>query len=134
MFDFCVIFPLRVGKVYPAKATRILQFAGDGGFGYSLQEMEVMNRFKLPIVTLIFNNDTLGWIKHVQQNYYDQNYVSTDFSHVDFAMVAKGFGARSYTATTLQEVRAAMEQEEKPAGPALIDMITDQWETPVQGL
>jgi acetolactate synthase-1/2/3 large subunit len=116
------------------KANRVLQFAGDGGFGYSLQEMEVMNRFKLPIVTMIFNNDTLGWIKHVQQNYYDQNYVSTDFSHVDFATVAKGFGARSYTATNLDEVRAALEQETKPDGPAVIDIISDQWETPVQGL
>ena len=116
------------------RASRILQFAGDGGFGYSLQEMEVMNRFKLPIVTMVFNNDTLGWIKHVQQNYYDQNYVSTDFSHVDFATVAKGFGARGYTATSLDEVRTALEQETKPDGPAVIDIISDQWETPVQGL
>jgi acetolactate synthase-1/2/3 large subunit len=116
------------------KVNRIIQFAGDGGFGYSLQEMEVMNRFKLPVVTLIFNNDTLGWIKHVQQNHYDQNYVSTDFSHVDFATVAKGFGLRSYTATTLDEVRDAFAEEAKPDGPALIDVISDQWETPVQGL
>ncbi|MDC0067635.1 thiamine pyrophosphate-binding protein [Gammaproteobacteria bacterium] len=116
------------------KVNRIIQFTGDGGFGYSLQEMEVMNRFKLPIVTLIFNNDTLGWIKHVQQNRYDQNYVSTDFSHVDFATVAKGFGLRNYTATTLDEVREAFVQEARPDGPALIDVISDQWETPVQGL
>ena len=116
------------------KASRIIQFAGDGGFGYSLQEMEVMNRFKLPIVTIIFNNDTLGWIKHVQQNYYDQNYVSTDFSHIDFATVATGFGARGYTATTLEEVRDALASERNPNGPAVIDVISDQWETPVQRL
>ena len=67
-------------------------------------------------------------------NYYDQNYVSTDFSHVDFATVAKGFGARSYTATTLDEVRDALAKETNPDGPAVIDIISDQWETPVQGL
>ncbi len=39
--------------------------------------------FKLPIVTIIFNNDALGWIMRVQKKRYDQNYVSTAFSHVD---------------------------------------------------
>ena len=54
-----------------------------------------------PVVTFIFNNDTLGWIKHVQRDHYDANYVSTDFEHIDFAMVARGFGLRSYNVATL---------------------------------
>ena len=113
---------------------RILHFAGDGGFGYSLQEMEVMQRAALPVVTFIFNNDTLGWIKHVQRDNYDANYVSTDFGHIDFAMVARGFGLRSYNVATLDELRAALEQERDATGPAVIDIISDQWETPVQRL
>ena len=113
---------------------RILQFAGDGGFGYSLQELEVMARFKLPVVTVVFNNDTLGWIKHVQKDYYDQNYVSTDFSHVDFATVARGLGARGYNAATLEEFRECLSSEANPDGPAVIDVISSQWETPVLGL
>ena len=113
---------------------RFLHFAGDGGFGYSLQEMEVMQRAALPVVTFIFNNDTLGWIKHVQRDNYDANYVSTDFGHIDFAMVARGFGLRSYNVATLDELRAALEQERDATGPAVIDIISDQWETPVQRL
>jgi acetolactate synthase-1/2/3 large subunit len=116
------------------KAKRILQFAGDGGFGYSLAELEVMKRLELPVVTVVFNNDTLGWIKHVQKDYFEQNYVSTDFSHVDFATVAKGFGVRSYTARSIDELKEFMALEESPRGPALIDVISDQWETPVIGL
>ncbi len=122
------------GALAREEADRVLQFAGDGGFGYSLQELEVMKRLNLPVVTLVFNNDTLGWIKHVQKSYYDQNYVSTDFAHVDFATVASGFGARAYTARTLDEVREALAQEANPDGPAVIDVISDQWETPVLGL
>ena len=93
-----------------------------------------MNRFKLPIVTIIFNNDVIGWIKHVQKDRYDQNYISTDFSHVDFATVARGFGVRGYTVTTLEEMRDALSRERNPNGPVVIDVISDQWETPVQGL
>ena len=39
--------------------------------------------FKLPFVTIVFNNDALVWIMRVQKKCYDQNYVSTDYSHVD---------------------------------------------------
>ena len=116
------------------KKNRVIQFAGDGGFGYSVQELEVMNRMKLPVVTVLFNNDTLGWIKHNQKNVFNENYISTDFAHVDFATVAKGFGARSYTVTTIDELNEALAQEKSPQGPVVIEVISDQWETPVLGV
>jgi len=112
------------------KSKRVFNFAGDGGFGYSVQELEVMKRFELPVVTIVFNNDVLGWIKHVQKSFYKGQYISTDFSHVDFATVAKGFGARGYTVRTLDELNDCLKKENAPQGPAVIDVITDQWESP----
>jgi thiamine pyrophosphate-dependent acetolactate synthase large subunit-like protein len=109
----------------------VLLFAGDGGFAYSVQELEVMVRLSLPVVTLIFNNDTLGWIKHVEKKRLADGFISADFSHVDFATVARGFGARGYTASTLGELESALSSERTPAGPALIDVASDQWATPV---
>ena len=113
---------------------RIIQFVGDGGFGYSVADLEVMSRLKLPVVTVLLNNDVLGWIKHVQKDYYKENYVSTDFSHVDFATVAKGFGARGYTARTLGEFEEFLAKEKSPKGPAVIEVISDQWASPIIGL
>ena len=113
---------------------RILHFAGDGGFSYSMQEMEVMSRYKLPILTILLNNDTLGWIKHVQRDHYDQNYVSTDFSHVDFSVAASGFGLRTYRVNGIGELRGYLDKEINPEGPALIEVISDQWTSPVQSL
>lgn len=110
---------------------RVIFFAGDGGFGYSVQELEVMKRLNLPVVGIILNNNTLGWIKHVQRDFYQQNYISTDFSHVDFATVAKGFGARGYNAASLDELKACLDQEKEPQGPAVIDVASDQWESPI---
>lgn len=110
---------------------RILHFAGDGGFSISLQELEVMARLNLPVVTMILNNDTLGWIKHVQKDRYQGNYISTDFSHVDFATVARGFGIEGYTVKSINELDACLNKSAKPDGPVIIDIISDQWETPV---
>ena len=112
-------------------AKRIIHFAGDGGFSLSVQELEVMARLNLPVVTMVFNNDTLGWIKHAQKDYYHGNYISTDFSHVDFATVAKGFGVNSYTARTIDELEDCLNKAEAPDGPMVIDVMSDQWETPV---
>jgi acetolactate synthase-1/2/3 large subunit len=127
--------PGAIGAALACKGKkRILHFAGDGGFSYSMQEMEVMARFKLPVLTIILNNDTLGWIKHVQRDHYDQNYISTDFSHVNFSVVASGFGLRSYRVTDLQQLRECLDKEANPDGPALIEVISDQWSSPVQSL
>lgn len=109
----------------------MLLFAGDGGFAYSVQELEVMARLKLPVVAIVFNNDSLGWVKHTQQKRFKDGHISTDFQHVDFSVVARGFGARDYTVQTTDELTAALEQERCPEGPAVIDVMTDQWETPV---
>ncbi|BEQ15611.1 thiamine pyrophosphate-binding protein [Desulfoferula mesophila] len=113
------------------QAERVFLFAGDGGYAFSLQEMEVMVRLKLPVITCLFNNDVLGWIKHVQLARYGDNHISTDFSHIDFATVAKGFGARAYSVNTLEELGEVLETERRPQGPVMIDMTTDQYETPV---
>ena len=113
------------------KKRRILHFAGDGGFAYSVQELEVMARLELPVVSIIFNNDTLAWIKHGQKIRFKDRYISADFKHIDFSMVARGFGARGYTVSTVGELAAALDKEQFPQGPAVIDMMTDQWETPV---
>jgi thiamine pyrophosphate-dependent acetolactate synthase large subunit-like protein len=72
-----------------------------------------------------------GKIKHFQQQRFKTGYISADFHHIDFATVAKGFGVRGYTARTAEELSEALKNEQSNEGPAVIDVITDQWETPV---
>jgi acetolactate synthase I/II/III large subunit len=110
---------------------RIILLAGDGGFAYSVQELEVMARLKLPVVTLVFNNSILGWIKHIQKQDYDEQYISTDFTHVDFSMVAKGFGAKGYQVDHLEGLTDCFKACSKISNPVVIDITVDQWETPV---
>lgn len=123
--------PAAIGAALAQPKRRILHFAGDGGFAYSAAELEVMARLDLPIVSVIFNNDCLGWIKHIQKSRYQERYISCDFKHIDFETVARGFGVRSYTAASLDEIVQIMAAESSPQGPILIDVPVDSWETPV---
>ena len=90
-----------------------------------------MARLGLPIISIVFNNDSLAWVKHIQRQRFKNNFISTDFHHIDFATVAKGFGVHSHTARTADELGSALSDVKIQSGPAVIDVITDQWETPV---
>ncbi len=113
---------------------RIIHLAGDGGFAYSVQELEVMSRLKLPVLTIVFNNSILGWIKHIQKQDYNERYISSDFSHVDFATVAKGFGAIGHQVENLQGLKSCLSRYTEVDIPVVIDITVDQWETPVLSL
>jgi len=67
----------------------------------------------------------------VQRNRFKEGFISTDFRHVDFATVARGFGTRGYTVRMVDELTTALDKEQFPQGPAVIDVVTNQWETPV---
>lgn len=111
-------------------AGRTVLFAGDGAFAYSVGELEVMRRLQLPITAVILNNSTLGWIKHIQEFALD-DYVSVDFSDVDFSQVARGFGVPAWRVTTPEELEPALSAAASTSGPALVEVVTDQTETPV---
>jgi acetolactate synthase I/II/III large subunit len=113
------------------KQRRILHLTGDGGFGYSIQELETMVRLNLPVVTIVLNNRTLGWIKHIQKNRYQERYLSVDFGPIDFAAVAKGFGAVGHTVETAEQLQECLSRHNQPERPVVIDVAIDPWETPV---
>ena len=39
---------------------------GDGGFGIALNGMMTARDENIPIVTVVFNNSMLGWVRHGQ--------------------------------------------------------------------
>src|SRR5260221_834675 len=39
--------------------------AGDGGWGYSMADVETAARGKLPLIAGVIQNSSLGWVKHL---------------------------------------------------------------------
>jgi acetolactate synthase-1/2/3 large subunit len=109
---------------------RTVLFSGDGAFAYSVGELEVMRRLRLPVTAVVLNNRTLGWIKHIQEFTLD-DYVSVDFADVDFAQVATGFGVPAWRVDQPDDLPAALEAAAAADGPALLDIRTDETETAV---
>ncbi|RYD59941.1 MAG: thiamine pyrophosphate-binding protein, partial [Sphingomonadales bacterium] len=51
----------------------VVCFAGDGGAGFNIQELDTMMRHKLPIVTVVLNNAEWGMSRNAQNLLYGKN-------------------------------------------------------------
>lgn len=112
---------------------RIVCLAGDGGWGYSLTEIETAVRRRLPLVCVILNNSTLAWIKHSAAARYPDAMVSQDFAEVSYADAAKALGAQVSFVDDLTQFDVALKTAfaSKIAQPWVIEARTCGIETPV---
>jgi acetolactate synthase-1/2/3 large subunit len=112
---------------------RIVCLAGDGGWGYSLTEIETAVRRQLPLVCVILNNSTLAWIKHSAAARYPDAMVSQDFAEVSYADAAKALGAQVSFVDDLAQFDVALKTAfaSKAAQPWVIEARTCGIETPV---
>jgi acetolactate synthase-1/2/3 large subunit len=107
--------------------------AGDGGWGYSMTEIETAARMRLPIVSVVLNNSSLAWIKHSATSRYPDGMVSQDFLDVRYADAAKALGAQVTFVDDLHQFEVALKSAlaDQTQGPWVIEARTCDIETPV---
>lgn len=80
---------------------RAISINGDGGMQINIQELNLIAKKRLPVVTFVFDNKALGMIKQFQDLYFGGRYYGTDESHeyysCDFAQIAQAYGIPSIT-------------------------------------
>lgn len=128
--------PAAIGTAFALKdvgsSAKVVCLAGDGGWGYSLNEIEVLTRFQMPVVSIVLNNEVLGWNKHVATRRYPDAMVSQDFALVDYAACAAGLGAKTWRVSTIEEFDEALKEAfEVTDRPTVIEILSSPFETPV---
>ncbi|WP_180379541.1 thiamine pyrophosphate-binding protein [Campylobacter lanienae] len=88
--------PSAIGAAISGK--RAVVISGDGGFQMNIQELEVINRRKLPVKIVIMNNHGLGMVRQFQEAYFEGRNPSTieDYSAPDFKQVALAYKIKAY--------------------------------------
>ncbi len=71
----------------------VLSISGDGGFLYTANEMASAVRHKIPLVSVVFNNNAFGNVKLIQQEWYGGRTIASDLTNPDFVKFAEAFGA-----------------------------------------
>lgn len=114
-------------------APRVVCLAGDGGWGYSLAEVETATRRQLPLICVVLNNSTLGWIRHSAAARYPDAMVSQDFIDVRYSAAAAAMGAQVAFADDLHDFEVALKTafDDQARRPWVIEARTCGIETPV---
>jgi acetolactate synthase I/II/III large subunit len=98
---------------------RVFALIGDGAWAYSLGEVESAVRRDLPVIFVILNNGTLGWMRHGFER--GGKVLSVDFHASDFAAAARSFGATGLSAGPDDDLEAVFAQAVRLDGPSVID-------------
>ena len=109
----------------------VLSITGDGGFLYTATEMASAVRHKIPLVTVVFNNNAYGNVKLIQEEWYGGRTIASDLTNPDFVKFAEAFGAAAERVETPTQLRAALRRGFKRRnGPTLIEMPVGRMPSP----
>jgi acetolactate synthase-1/2/3 large subunit len=109
---------------------RAVVLTGDGALGYAVGELATVAELGLPVTVVVLNNRSLGWIRWYRRITFGRGWEDDDFADVAFNEIARGFGL--HAARVSEPGRLAGALHDALAGPpALLDVITDAWQTPI---
>ena len=112
----------------------VYALVGDGAFLMLNSELTTAIQEKKKINVIVFDNAAFGCINNLQMGngigslctefrYRNEETGKTDgdYIHIDFAKVGEGYGLKTYSAKTPEELRAALEDSKKQEVSTLID-------------
>jgi thiamine pyrophosphate-dependent acetolactate synthase large subunit-like protein/nitrite reductase/ring-hydroxylating ferredoxin subunit len=102
----------------------IVAVAGDGGFCQYLAELTTAVKYKMPIKTIILNNNELGKISK-EQRAGEFDVWATDLINPDFAAYANSCGALGLKVTAAAQIPEALAQLFAHNGPGLVEVAAD---------
>jgi len=109
---------------------RAVVLTGDGALGYAVGELATVAELGLPVTVVVLNNRSLGWIRWYRRITFGRGWEDDDFADVAFDEIARGFGL--HAARVSEPGRLAGALHDALAGPpALLDVVTDAWQTPI---
>ncbi len=124
-------FAMALGAKDARPDVPVVSIAGDGGFMYTVQELATAVRHRIPLVTVVFNDNAYGNVRRMQVEKYGNRVIASDLTNPDFPRLAESFGVTGLRASTPDELRAALQRALDAGAPALIEVpcgpMPDPW-------
>ena len=87
----------------------VLHVTGDGSFRMNCNELCTEEFYQLPIITLLFNNSTLGMVRQWQHLIYNERYSQTTLNRgPDFAKLAEAYGVHGVKISDVETLRKTL--------------------------
>ena len=113
--------PAALGAQLAVPGKRVIHIAGDGGFKMTGNELYTIAALKLPVISIIVNNNGLGMIRQLQKFFYQEQYYSANLPPMmDFVAYAGAFGVPAAVADSAEAFKQAFDVAWNSSGPYLI--------------
>ena len=117
---------------FPEK--QVFTLSGDGGFAMVMQDIITQVKYQLPIINVVFSNDSFGFIEAEQED-TEQKKFGVFLEDADFGKASEALGADSFTITDYHQLRPAFDAAQKSTRPVVIDVkIENKRPVPVEDL
>lgn len=82
-----------IGAQIANPGSRVIHISGDGSFRMNMNELATVSAYKLPIISIVVKNHTLGMVRQWQKLFFNQRYSATDLPDVvEYDKLASAFG------------------------------------------
>lgn len=98
----------------------------DRGFQISIQDLQTIRDYRLPIKVLIFKSKGHSIIRNIQRDYFGGRFVGTDheirLGSAPLIQIAKTFGFPTFEATHASQLSSTLREWLKTTGPAVCEI------------
>ena len=100
----------------------VVHCTGDGCFRMNCHELCTVEHYNIPIITVIFNNQTLGMVRQWQNLIYGKRFSQTDLDRgPDFVKLANAYGIDGGRAASQEEFEAIFRKAVESGKPWVIE-------------
>ncbi|OPY66918.1 MAG: putative 2-ketoarginine decarboxylase AruI [Syntrophorhabdus sp. PtaU1.Bin050] len=112
--------PAAIGAKLARPDRPCLSICGDGGVLPTMSELATIQQYRIPVVILVYNNNSFGVLEHYMKERYSITGAMT-LNNPDFIQIARAFGIEAKRARTLRTLRTILLRDVSWDKPYLIE-------------
>lgn len=128
-FGFTLAMGAKIGK----PEVPVVSINGDGGFGFTLNELATLVQHSIGLITIVFDDNAYGNVKRIQQVDMGGRTIASDLVNPDWVKLAESFGVTGRRAESPDQLAQALADSIRADEPTLIAVpvpqMPDPWKT-----
>ena len=122
--------PASIGVAVASEGRDVYCITGDGSVQFNIQEFQTIVHNRLPVKTIILNNNGYLLIRHTQSNFQEGRFIGTHqetgVSFPNMEKIAWAYGIKYLKARTLDELELSMNELFEYHGPLIMEVFTPE--------
>jgi acetolactate synthase-1/2/3 large subunit len=123
-------FPTALGAKLGRPDHPVVSIAGDGGFGFNLQELSTARKYGIGVVTVVFADGAYGNVQRTQVDAFESRLIGTELVNPDFVKLADAFGIAGARATSPAQLEGLLRETLAGGEPVLIEVPVGEMPSP----